>query len=158
MTNSVFVVESDEGSFVIRLDPSTGKSSEYRKERWAIDHARRLDIPAPNVIAVGATSDGISYMLSRRERGHPASELPDTQPVLRQLGQYIGKFHGTGLNGSAVRATLRPRRTAGSSFSNGNSASTGDSSSCRHSDSSTHSWRAACPKWSGNSGPDASPT
>jgi hygromycin-B 4-O-kinase len=98
LTNSVFLVDGIEGSFVIRMDPSIEKLAEYRKERWAIDHARRLDIPAPRVIAVGATPAGISWMLSRRVPGRPASERVDTQPVLRQLGQYVRKLHDTTLD------------------------------------------------------------
>ena len=64
LTNSVYFAEGSDGSYVIRMDPSAAKANEYRKERWAIDHARRLDIPAPKVIEVGTTHDGISFMLA----------------------------------------------------------------------------------------------
>ena len=37
----------------------------------------RMDIPAPNVIEVGTTPDGVSFMLSRREPGRPATDRDD---------------------------------------------------------------------------------
>jgi hygromycin-B 4-O-kinase len=52
-----------------------------------------MDIPAPNVIEVGTTPDGVSFMLSRREPGRLATEHEDTLAVLRQLGQYARKLH-----------------------------------------------------------------
>lgn len=97
-TNQVFVLENADGAFVLRMDESDDKVDQYRKERWAIDHARRMDIPAPNVIEVGTTPDGVSYMLSRREAGNPATERADTLAVLRQLGQYARKLHGEALD------------------------------------------------------------
>ena len=97
-TNHVFVLENADGAFVLRMDERDDKVHQYRKERWAIDHARRMDIPAPNVIEVGTTPDGVSYMLSRREAGNPATERADTLAVLRQLGQYARKLHGEALD------------------------------------------------------------
>jgi aminoglycoside phosphotransferase (APT) family kinase protein len=93
LTNHVFLLEGREGSFVLRMDPSAAKLDEYRKERWAIDHARRMDVPAPNVIEVGLTPQGVSFMLARRERGRPATALRENHVVLRQLGQYARKLH-----------------------------------------------------------------
>ena len=107
-TNHVFLVEGRDGRFVLRLDPSAEKADEYRKERWAIDRARGMDLPAPNVIEVGTTPDGISFMLSRREAGRSAAELLDTQPVLRQLGQYARKLHEPplGMYGGQCRGSV----------------------------------------------------
>ena len=93
LTNHVFVLENDDGAFVLRMDERDDKVHQYRKERWAIDHARRMDIPAPNVIEVGNTPDGVSFMLSRREPGRPATGREDTLAILRQLGQYARKLH-----------------------------------------------------------------
>ncbi|HXW09462.1 MAG TPA: aminoglycoside phosphotransferase family protein [Steroidobacteraceae bacterium] len=93
-TNHVFVLENPDGAFVLRMDEQDDKVHQYRKERWAIDHARRMDIPAPNVIEVGTTPDGVSFMLSRREPGRPATDRDDALAVLRQLGQYARKLHG----------------------------------------------------------------
>jgi hygromycin-B 4-O-kinase len=93
-TNHVFVLENPDGAFVLRMDERDDKVHQYRKERWAIDHARRMDIPAPNVIEVGTTPDGVSFMLSRREPGRPATDRDDALAVLRQLGQYARKLHG----------------------------------------------------------------
>jgi hygromycin-B 4-O-kinase len=92
-TNLVFMIENEQGSFVLRMDQQAGKLPQYRKERWAIDHARRMQIPVPTVIEVGSTPSGVSFMLSRREPGRLATTLPDTQVVLRQLGQYARKLH-----------------------------------------------------------------
>jgi aminoglycoside phosphotransferase (APT) family kinase protein len=92
-TNLVFMLESDQGSFVLRMDQQVDKLYQYRKERWAIDHARRMHIPVPKVIEVGSTPNGVSFMLSRREPGRLATSLPDTGGVLRQLGQYARKLH-----------------------------------------------------------------
>jgi aminoglycoside phosphotransferase (APT) family kinase protein len=97
-TNQVFSIEAAEGFFVLRMDPSPAKVDEYRKERWAIEHARRMDIPAPNVIAVGVTPDDVAFMLARLEPGRVAAELVQTEPVLRQLGQYARKLHETSLS------------------------------------------------------------
>jgi aminoglycoside phosphotransferase (APT) family kinase protein len=92
-TNLVFMLESDQGSFVLRMDRQVDKLHQYRKERWAIDHARRMQIPVPKVIEVGSTPNGVAFMLSRREPGRVATSLPDTAGVLRQLGQYARKLH-----------------------------------------------------------------
>jgi len=112
LTNHVFVMDGAEGAFVLRMDPSTAKLDEYRKERWAIDHARRMDIPAPNVIEVGTTEKGVSFMLARCERGQPATALQDSRAVLRQLGQYARRLHEAALDsfGGQHRGLTSPWR------------------------------------------------
>jgi Ser/Thr protein kinase RdoA (MazF antagonist) len=98
-TNRVFMLENADGAFVLRMDQQADKVHQYRKERWAIDHARRMDIPVPTVIEVGTTDDGgFAFMLSRREPGRPATEVADTKPVLKQLGQYARKLHQDSLD------------------------------------------------------------
>jgi aminoglycoside phosphotransferase (APT) family kinase protein len=94
-TNSVFRVDGSDESFVIRLSEDEGKLDDFRKERWAIERARDAGIPAPEVLRVDRTSDGLSFMLSRRAPGRLATKFGDPHNTLTQLGRLARTLHET---------------------------------------------------------------
>jgi aminoglycoside phosphotransferase (APT) family kinase protein len=96
-TNAVFRVDGQGDSFVLRMSPDEGKLDGYRKEHWAIECARRANVPAPEVLQVGRTADGIAFMLSRRAPGWPATRYGNSHETLAHLGRLARALHETTL-------------------------------------------------------------
>ena len=91
-TNHVFRVDGRDGSFVLRMSSEEGKIDDFRKEHWAVECARRADIPAPEILKVEAT-DGVAWMLAHRTPGWPGTRFGDSHETLGQLGRLARALH-----------------------------------------------------------------
>lgn len=94
-TNVVFRVDGRDASYVLKMSPDEGKLDDYRKEGWAIECAIDAGVPAPEVVQVNATSDGLAFMLSRRSPGWIATKYGSSHQTLEQLGRIARALHGT---------------------------------------------------------------
>ena len=91
-TNHVFRVDGSDGSFVLRMSSKEGMIDDFRKEHWAVECARRADIPAPEILKVEAT-DGVAWMLAHRTPGWPGTRFGDSHETLGQLGRLARALH-----------------------------------------------------------------
>jgi hypothetical protein len=53
LSNLVYLVEHSEGEFIVRLNRDQAKLNPFLKEQWATARARKIGIPAPEVLEVG---------------------------------------------------------------------------------------------------------
>jgi aminoglycoside phosphotransferase (APT) family kinase protein len=99
LTNHVFLVQHAEGTFVVRIGPEAAKINAFLKEQWAMAKAREAGVPTAEVLEVGATPDGLPFMISRCVAGTEATELPDRPSTLRELGRHAARINAIRTSG-----------------------------------------------------------
>jgi tRNA A-37 threonylcarbamoyl transferase component Bud32 len=95
--NSIFVVRSAVGVFVVRLNNRTSLP-QYRKEAWCIDQAKMVGVPGPDVLAVGEV-DKHAYMLQSFVSGEHGTEAADHRGLWHTLGDYAHRTHAIPVSG-----------------------------------------------------------
>lgn len=100
LTNYVFTINHVEGQFVIRISPDAERIEAFRKERWATQEARKVGVPAPEVLVVGS-NDVITepYMIARRVTGSEATHHPKRSRIIHELGRYAAIINSIKTNG-----------------------------------------------------------
>lgn len=93
LTNLVFSVRDTRGDFIVRLGSDAGKISSFLKEQWAIEKARELGVPTPEVLQVGNEAAPVSYMISRQANGSPAEHHPQRLNIVREMGRYAARIN-----------------------------------------------------------------
>lgn len=98
LTNYVFAINHVEGQFVIRLSPDVERITEFTKELWATQRARKIGVPTPEVLAVGNKVVPVPYMISRRVSGAEASHHPRRQSIIHEMGRYASLINSIRTN------------------------------------------------------------
>lgn len=93
ITNFVYEASHAEGDFIVRMSPQPAKVKEYLKEQWAMAQARKVGVPVPEVLEVGADVVPIPYMVSRKVEGSEATHHPERMAVLREMGHLTALIH-----------------------------------------------------------------
>lgn len=93
LRNLVYQVDHPEGNFVIRISNNPTKVSVFQKEQVVTKRVRSAGIPAPEIVHVGADSDGLPYMLQVRASGNEASTHALRPAILREMGRYASLIH-----------------------------------------------------------------
>jgi aminoglycoside phosphotransferase (APT) family kinase protein len=88
ISNFVFLVEHDEGNFVVRISPEPDKIHTYRKEQWAVARVRERGVPTAEILEIGKEIIPCPYMVSRCVGGQEASQHEDRLPIVREMGRY----------------------------------------------------------------------
>jgi aminoglycoside phosphotransferase (APT) family kinase protein len=96
-SNLVYSIRHSEGEFVVRLNPDRAKSNPFLKEQWAAARARRIGIPAPEILHVGHMP--MPYMILRRSPGEPAISHPERKGIIRQLGEFAARINSIRTHG-----------------------------------------------------------
>src|SRR3990167_4555669 len=91
--NTVFVVDSSQGKFVVRLN-NEDPVSRFEKEKWCIEKASEKGVFVPKVISVGV-KDSHSYTVMEFIEGTVGDEADTIQRPLiwREIGRYARKIH-----------------------------------------------------------------
>lgn len=98
-TNYVFAVNHVEGQFVVRISPDSERLRAFQKERWASQKVREAGVPTPEVIEVGNDAISEPYMITRRVTGSEATQHPNRQSIVHEIGEYaaaINSIHTSG--------------------------------------------------------------
>lgn len=86
LSNFVYSVEHDDGSFIVRANPHPEKLSAFLKSHSATTRAAALGIPVPEILHV--SGEPMPYMLLRKAGGEPGDSHPDRLRILHELGRY----------------------------------------------------------------------
>jgi Ser/Thr protein kinase RdoA (MazF antagonist) len=92
LNNHVFRLEVHDRPVVVRLHDAPEKLAVYRKEAWAMEQARRVGVPTPEVLQVGR-HDERPFMILGEVAGIPGTHWSDAAGVLRQLGSLAARLH-----------------------------------------------------------------
>lgn len=92
LSNRVYRADSKGFAHVVRLHDDPSRLFDYRKEVWAMDQARQVDVPTPRVLEVGM-ENGHPFMLLEQVPGIPAHRWREPHAVLRQLAACAGRLH-----------------------------------------------------------------
>ncbi|MEO6694726.1 MAG: aminoglycoside phosphotransferase family protein [Ignavibacteria bacterium] len=98
LTNFVFLVILKKGEFFVRLNPDPAKLSVYIKEQWAISKATELGIPTLEILEVGNQVVSVPYMISRRVKGVQATDHPDKNKIIYEMGRYTSLINSIPTN------------------------------------------------------------
>jgi aminoglycoside phosphotransferase (APT) family kinase protein len=93
LTNYVFEASCKAGEFIVRIAGSAGKISNYMKEQWAVEHARKNGVPVAEILEVGNEIVSVPYMLQAKLKGTEAVNHPDRLEILKELGKYAQLIH-----------------------------------------------------------------
>jgi hygromycin-B 4-O-kinase len=96
-TNLVFSLEHDGVDLIVRLNPDPEKLNPFLKEQWAVEHARKMNVPVPEILHVG--NEPAPYMILRKVAGQPAINRPDRNQILRSLGRYAARINSIRTHG-----------------------------------------------------------
>ena len=99
LTNSVWQLRVSQGDFIIRTHADATKITDYLKEQWAMDAARRAGVPTARVLEVGNFADGRPYMIAEHVRGIAGTEAPERLAIVEQLGRAAAKLHAVRTHG-----------------------------------------------------------
>jgi aminoglycoside phosphotransferase (APT) family kinase protein len=93
LTNYVFSLRAGREELVLRISDDPGKIDFFLREQWAIDKARPLKIPVPDILEVGNTVIPFPYMLSKKTEGVMALGHPERKEILFELGKLAALVH-----------------------------------------------------------------
>lgn len=99
VTNDVFVFSARGERCVLRINRDASKIQDFLKEQWAMNEARSVGVPTPEVLEVGNDPVGAAFMILRHERGITPCDHPERLDVLRQLGELCARLHGVATHG-----------------------------------------------------------
>lgn len=88
LSNSVFEIDHDSGSFIVRIAPEASRLPAFLKEQWCVQRAREAGVPVAEILEVGQGVIPNPYMIQRLERGEEATHHPQRMTVLKQLGTF----------------------------------------------------------------------
>ena len=95
LSNRVYRAEGRNYAHIVRLHDDPGRLFDYRKEVWAMDQARQVDVPTARVLAVDI-EDGRPFMLLDQVPGVPAQQWREPREVLRELAACAARLHTVG--------------------------------------------------------------
>jgi hygromycin-B 4-O-kinase len=116
LTNAVFRGRACGGSWVVRLNADPQKASDFAKEHWAMEHARRAGVPTPRVALVAHGPDDVAYMIVEAKEGQAATRVGHRQPLIAEMGRCAARLHrvptegfGAGFDAAGERWAGHPR-------------------------------------------------
>jgi aminoglycoside phosphotransferase (APT) family kinase protein len=89
--NSIFVVRSATGVFVVRLN-DRNSLPQFRKEVWCLDQAKLVGVPGPEVRAVGEVEEH-AYMLQGFVSGEHGADAANPARLWHTVGGYARRIH-----------------------------------------------------------------
>ncbi|MDQ3013757.1 MAG: aminoglycoside phosphotransferase family protein [Acidobacteriota bacterium] len=93
LSNFVFLIDHDEGEFVVRISSAATKINAFIKEQWAIAKAREVGVPTPDVLEVGNEVIPRPYMISSRVKAREATHHPNRLAILKEMGRYAAMIN-----------------------------------------------------------------
>ena len=93
LTNTVLEFKVPQGSFVFRMNENAAKVHDYFKEQWAMEAARAVGVPTPQVLEVGNLADGRPYMILEHVKGIEARRCPDRLKLVAEMGRFAARLH-----------------------------------------------------------------
>jgi len=96
--NEVYDVKTEKGSFIVRI--SHGDEDRFTPEKWAIDKAREVGVPAPEVLLIDEVEDQKKKVRVAVESKLPGKSLGDSQlpqdetrKIVVEAGEILAKIH-----------------------------------------------------------------
>lgn len=99
LSNFVFEVKRSEGAFIVRISPDQGRLNAFIKEHWCERTARQAGIPTAEVLEAGFSVIPFPYVIARSVKGIDATEHPDRQTIVRELGSLAAKINSIPTHG-----------------------------------------------------------
>jgi aminoglycoside phosphotransferase (APT) family kinase protein len=102
--NEVWSITTQAGDdLILRVSRSTA----FAAERWAAEQARRMGVPAPEVLlvddAIAIDDQQVAAWIHRRIHGRPLETVQD-EPIARRLtaaaGEYLARIHAVATSGN----------------------------------------------------------
>jgi len=92
MSNTVFIVNTEESRYVVRLN-QVARALNFEKEAWCLDKVHELGVLVPRVIAVGIEGER-AYSIARYiESSSPIHDGFDKLRLWNTLGEYAAKLN-----------------------------------------------------------------
>jgi hygromycin-B 4-O-kinase len=89
LNNFVFEARMGSDELILRISCQPDHLQKFMKEQWAVNAARKKQVPTPEILEVCNDVIELPYMISRKVTGTPAHELEgDRNAVVEQLGHY----------------------------------------------------------------------
>jgi aminoglycoside phosphotransferase (APT) family kinase protein len=86
-SNFVFSFNTADGDFVIRISPDPHRIQTFMKEQWAVNAARKVGVPAAEILEVGSAEIGLPFMVTRAADGSEAVDHQKRPEILKEMGR-----------------------------------------------------------------------
>jgi aminoglycoside phosphotransferase (APT) family kinase protein len=93
ITNHVFEFRAGKKEFVIRISEEIHKINFFYKEQWAVQKAREMKIPVPEILEVGNDIIPYPYMIMDKLQGTEATHHPARLNILEEAGRLASLLH-----------------------------------------------------------------
>ena len=101
LSGSVFVLETDQGDFILKISQDPAEDWKPVKERLVYDLFRSQGIPAPNVLAADRSRCRVPFAYTLSEclpgvtltQAYPDLSDAEKRGIYRQLGDLLGRMH-----------------------------------------------------------------
>jgi len=89
LNNFVFETRLGGDDLIIRISPQPDHLQKFMKEQWAVNAARRKQVPTPEILEVCNDIIELPYMILRKVQGRPATNVGRKRAaVIEELGHY----------------------------------------------------------------------
>ncbi|MBV1693697.1 MAG: phosphotransferase [Hyphomicrobiales bacterium] len=99
LNNGVFEVDHEGQKPIVRIAAAQAGMATYLKEQWAATAARKVGVPAPEILEVGNEIVERPYMIMGHVEGTIGLEARDREKVLGAMGRLAAKVHSIATQG-----------------------------------------------------------
>ena len=92
-------MKRSEGDFIVRISPDQGRLNVFIKEHWCERTARSAGIPTAEMLEAGFSVIPFPYVIARSVDGIDATEHPERQKIVRELGSLAAKINSIRTSG-----------------------------------------------------------
>jgi len=115
MSNTVFIANTSEGKFVVRLNAAS-RLINFEKEAWCLERAHELGILVPQVLSVGCEGERSFSIAHYIDASTPINDGLDKLQLWETLGGYAAKLNSVDIESYTNCAQLRSWFGDSSSF------------------------------------------
>lgn len=97
--NHTFLATTPDRRLIVRVNEAA-ELRRFQKEAWAIQHAAAVDVPVPEVAAVGVAAE-LAYMIESYVEGPSGNSLPPDgqRSAWREIGGLLKRIHSVPVGG-----------------------------------------------------------
>jgi len=99
LTNAVWRMRVAHADYIVRTHADAAKVDDYRKEQWAMDAARAVGVPTPQVLEVGLGDGGRPFMIVEHVDGIEGRQAKNQCGVLEELGGLAARLNAVRTHG-----------------------------------------------------------
>lgn len=93
LTNFVFTVKAGKEDLVVRMSDKPSALHDFLKEQWAVNRAKEVGVPVPDILQAGSDIIEVPYMIQRKTAGTEGTLHEQRKDLIEEMGHYAALIH-----------------------------------------------------------------